>query len=298
MPNKDRYTLIVNPISGKKTSLAMLETIKPLFTKAGAEIEILITSHAGHASELAASIDLGRTRFLCVIGGDGTVHEVINGLMKRPDPRSHPIALIPAGTGNTVLQHFAGNNPILATQRILQGNTIPLDLARVKLNDKIVFSLNIVGWGAIDDINQKAEAWRRLGSPRYALAALAYILSPKSRKAIITIDDTRLEDEFLMAAACNTRFTGKGMQLAPKANAADGKLDIIIVRRASRLQMLSLFLRVFNGSHLDLPFVEYTQARSLEISYTENAGLTLDGERTNGTSVSVNIIPAALNIIV
>ena len=298
MPNKDRFTLIVNPISGNKASLAMLETIKPLFTQAGAEIEPHITSHAGHAFELAASIDLERTRALCVMGGDGTVHEVVNGLMKRKDHISRPIALIPAGTGNTVLQHFACDNPTMATQRIIQGKTAPLDLARVKLNDKVVFSLNIVGWGAIDDINQKAETWRRLGSPRYALAALAYILRPRSRRATITIDDTPLEDEFLMAAVCNTRFTGKGMQLAPKANAADGKLDIIIVRRASRLQMLSLFLRVFNGSHLDLPFVEYSQASSIGISYNENAGLTIDGERTSSTSVSVKVIPAALSIIV
>jgi diacylglycerol kinase (ATP) len=86
------------------------------------------------------------------------------------------------------------------------------------------------------------------------------------------------------------------MKLAPKADAGDGKLDIVLVRRATRLQILKLFKKVFDGSHLSLPCVEYHQVHSFSIEHEGIDCLNIDGELKGSTPVSVDVIPAALRV--
>jgi len=123
-----------------------------------------------------------------------------------------------------------------------------------------------------------------------------HILRARRRRAKLVLDDKILEDEFLLVAACNTKFTGKGMQLAPKAEIDDGLLDVVLVRRASRLQMMKLFSRVFDGSHVALSCVEYHQVRSIRIEPENSDTLNLDGEIAGSTPVSAEVLPAALRI--
>jgi diacylglycerol kinase (ATP) len=99
-----------------------------------------------------------------------------------------------------------------------------------------------------------------------------------------------------MVLACNTRFTGKGMQLAPRAKLDDRLLDLVIVRRATRRKMLQLFSRVYSGTHIDLPCVEYRQVGSFALSSPGCEGLNIDGELKLNLPIRVEIVPAALRI--
>jgi len=98
------------------------------------------------------------------------------------------------------------------------------------------------------DINRTAERLRWLGPPWYAISAITHILRARRRRARVVLDDQVLEDEFRLVVACNNKFTGKAMQLAPKAEIDDGKVDVVLVRRATGWQMLKLFHKVFDGS--------------------------------------------------
>ena len=293
-----RYIVVVNPKGGTRRGLDALERVKPIFAAAQAELRTEVTSHAGHAAELASALDLSRCDGLCLIGGDGTLHEVVNGLMTRKAPASAPLGIIPAGTGNTVAQHFGIGGPEDAAQRILNGRAQDLDVARVKTGDVTAYCVNIVGWGAMVDVNRMAERMRALGPPRYALAAVAHILGARPRRVRLTVEDRVIEDEFLLAAACNTKFTGKGMKLAPDADSGDGKLDLVFVRRATRGQLLTLFRKVFDGSHMSLPFVEHMQTSSLSIEPGEVDALNLDGEIKGTTPASIDVLPGALRVFV
>ena len=291
-----RLAVIVNPKGGSGRGASILEQVRPAFTAAGMELEVYATSHSGHASELAAKLDLSGCIGLCSIGGDGTNHEVVCGLMQRKDPAAVPLGIIPAGTGNSLAEHLDCLDPLTAAKKSAAGNVVPLDVARITSEEGIDHSINIVGWGAAVDVNRTAERLRWLGSVRYSLAALWEILRSRRRTLRLMLDGEVIEDNFQMVLACNTRFTGKGMQLAPRAQLDDRLLDVIIVRRATRLQMLQLFSRVFDGSHVEMPCVEYRQVSRLELSSPGREPLNIDGELKRRLPIRVEMVPAALRL--
>ncbi len=291
-----RLLVVVNPRGGTRRGLAVLELVQPTFAAAGIELDVRVTQRPGDAREMARTLDLTSVDGLCAIGGDGTVHEVADGLMQRGEPISVPLGIIPAGTGNTLAQHLQCDDVLEAARRIVVGVTQPLDVVRVTLSNEVVFCVDVVGWGAVSDINATAERLRWLGPPRYGAAALWQILRAKRRRATLSLDGQAIDDEFLFVMACNPKFTGSGMKLATHAEIGDGKLDIVLVRRATRWQMLKLFSKVFDGSHLDLEFVEYHQVRSFAIASQSHDPLDLDGEMKGHTPMSAEVLPSALRI--
>ena len=98
-----KFIILVNPQGGKKQGLDLLEQVKPLFKEVDADLVIRETEYAGHATEIAREIDLESFTGLCHIGGDGTFHEIINGLLTRTDGKQVPLGFIPGGTGNSFM---------------------------------------------------------------------------------------------------------------------------------------------------------------------------------------------------
>lgn len=287
---------IVNPTGGRRKGLRVLEQVRPVLADAGIELNVHITRGAGHATELARTLDLTPYGGICAVGGDGTVHEIANGLLQRPEPVVVPLGILPAGTGNTLAQHFDCLNPLTTARRILAGSTRSLDAVQVRLRDGVIHCINIVGWGAVADINRTAERLRMLGSPRYAVAALWHILWATSRSAAVVLDGVATHDQFLFVIACNTRFTGARMKLAPDAETDDGLIDVAIIRRATRWQMLNAFARVYNGSHVSLPYVEIRQVREFSIQSDTDDSLNLDGEMKGQVPLTARVLPGALRV--
>jgi sphingosine kinase len=127
-----RILLIVNPRSGKRRGLAVLEQVKPVFAAANVELNVRVTEQSGHARQIAREFDLAEYDGLCLIGGDGTVHEAVSGLIERGESASIPLGIIPCGTGNDVARHLGANSPSDAERRIVAGRTSPFDVARVE----------------------------------------------------------------------------------------------------------------------------------------------------------------------
>lgn len=292
-----RLSVIVNPKGGRKRGLKVLESVKPIFANAAIDLNVHVTQRSGHAAEIAQSLDSESCDGICVIGGDGTFHEVVDGLMHREQPISLPLGIIPAGTGNTIAEHLGCKDPFDAARKIITGEQLPLDVVQVTLSDRTVYCVDLVGWGAVSAINSNAEKWRWMGPPRYSAATLWQILRSTRLRAKLILDGQAFDDEYLFAVACNPRFAGPGMMLAPHAELGDGKVDVVIVRNASRREMLRLFTKVFDGSHLDLKFVEYRQVRTFAIDSPTIDPLDLDGEMKGHTPMSAEVLPAALTIL-
>jgi sphingosine kinase len=290
------FAVVVNPHGGTRRGLAVLEAVKPVFAASGAELDVRVTAAAGHAEEIAKTVHLAGCDGLCLIGGDGTIHEVVNGLLRRPDPVSTPLGVIPGGTGNSLAEHLKCSDALDAAQRIVAGHTRPLDVVRTTTENGVTYCVNIVGWGAAVDINRTAERLRMFGPPRYAAAALTHIVRARRRRAKVVLDGDVIEDDFLLVVACNTKFTGKGMLLAPNAETDDGKVDVVFVRRASRLEMLKLFHKVFDGSHLSLDCVEYRRVQSFGIESEGRDLLNIDGELKDATPVTGKMMAGALQV--
>jgi len=290
--------VVVNPRGGKKRGLAILEQVRSVFEQAGWELAVRATEYPGHAQELARTLALDSYDNLCVIGGDGTIHEIVNGLMQRSQPASVPLGFIPAGSGNTLHQHLQCITPLDAARRIVAGRTCSLDAVKVTMGGQIVYSVDIIGWGGVADINRTAEGLRLLGPSRYAAAALWHLLRARRQRARVILDDRMIDDDFLFVIACNTKFTGKGMKLAPRAELGDGKIDVVLVRHASRLQLLKLFFKMYDGSHLSMDCVEYRQVRWFAIQSEGCECLDLDGEMKGRVPFHAEVVPAVFQVFV
>lgn len=293
-----KYYLVVNPHGGGKKGLAVLEKVKPVFEEAGAEIDIKETRYAGHCRIMANTFEYDGYDGFCAIGGDGTMHEVVNGMLTRNDGRKLPIGLITGGTGNSFMHDLDCLDPILAAKRILTGRLRNLDIAKVDAKGETIYGFNIVGWGLPTDINLLADKMRWLGGQRYNVASLLEVFKNTRRLAKISIDGRTIAGDYGFILGMNTIHTGNGMKMAPLARIDDGLIDLLIVRKAGRLKLLSLFTKIFKGNHVGDPVVEYHQVKEFSIVPMEDRPLNIDGEVIGSTPIHVKMLPAAIEVLV
>ena len=293
-----KYYLLVNPAGGTKKGMKILEMVKPIFEKSEVHLDILQTEYAGHANELANTLDLSGYNGLCAIGGDGTLFEMVNGMLKRKDNQNFPLGLITGGTGNAFMHDLNCLDPIEASERIIKGNLRSVDIARVETPNNFYFSFNIIGWGLVADAGYLAEYFRLLGGLRYDVASILEVLKGKRRISRLILDDEVVDDDFVFVIACNTIHTGKAMRIAPNAKFDDGKIDLIIVRNASKTELLKLFPKLFTGEHVKSKLVECRQVQKFSIISDENSSLIIDGELIGSTPVHVTMEPKKINVLV
>ena len=293
-----KYYLLVNPAGGTKKGMKILEMVKPIFDKSEVHVDIFQTEYAGHANQLANTLDLSGYNGLCAIGGDGTLFEMVNGMLKRKDNQNFPLGLITGGTGNAFMRDLNCLDPIEASERIIKGNLRSVDIARVETPFNIYFSFNIIGWGLVADAGYLAENFRLLGGLRYDVASILEVLKGKRRISRLILDDEVVDDDFVFVIACNTIHTGKAMRIAPNAKFDDGKIDLIIVRNASKTELLKLFPKLFTGEHVKSKLVECRQVQKFSIISDENSSLIIDGELIGSTPVHVTMEPKKINVLV
>ncbi len=290
--------MVVNPHGGLKKGMDILELVKPIFQKAGAELTVLTTEYAGHAHEYARDVSYCGYDGFCAIGGDGTMHEIINGMLKRDDGQKLPIGLVSGGTGNSFLYGLDCLDPVEAAKRIVSGNTNPIDIARIDSNGEIIYAFNVIGWGLAVDGNITADKMRWLGSARYDIAAIIELLKGKKRLAKLIIGDKTYDEDYEFIIACNTVYTAKAMKMAPIAKIDDGMIDLIIVKKTSRINLLKAFPKVATGEHMESPLVDYQQVKEFSIIPKESSILNIDGEMIGDTPIRVTVEQGRINVLV
>ena len=293
-----RFHLIVNPEGGKKKGLHILEKVLPIFEKNKTDLNILETQHVGHAEEYANTVNFDGYDGLCAIGGDGTMFELVNGMLSRVDSSTIPIGLITGGTGNAFMHDLDCLDPIQAVKRILKGNLRPIDIAEVITKEKKYYSFNIIAWGLANDAATMAEKLRMLGNVRYDIASIIEVLRARKRIAKLSFEDVSIEDDFVFILGCNTIHTGKGMKMAPHALLDDGKIDLVIVKKASKLKLLNLFPKLFTGNHIKSSLVDYVQVDKFSIQTEDETSLMIDGEIVGTTPCDICMSTKQINVLV
>ena len=292
-----KFYLTLNPHGGQQKGPKLLNKIMPIFKAANLDITIIETTFAGHANELAHQLDFDEYEGMIVIGGDGTMHEVVNGMLTRDDKKQLPIGLIPGGTGNSFMHDLELMNPIDAANAIINGNTRNIDVAEVNINHVTKYAFNIIGWGLVTDVGNKAEKWRWLGEARYTILSVFEVLKYKPRLATLILDKDKIIDNFTFIIGCNTMYTGKGMKMAPKARLDDGLMDIVVVRHgASRLKLLAMLPQVYDGTHINSPLLEYYQVSEFSLIPEQDEILNIDGEVLGTTPIHVKMLPRAFKV--
>ena len=260
-------------------------------------MHIIETTYAGHAKEIANQINLSNYDAFIAIGGDGTLHEVVNGMLTRNDSVKIPIGMIPGGSGNSYMHDLGLTNPIEATNAILHGQKRLVDTISIETNHVIQYGMNMVGWGLVADVGKMAEKCRWLGPSRYTILSILEVFRKKNHYATLIMDNEKIEGDFIFIIACNSIHIGRGMKMAPKAKLDDGLIDLIVIRSgATRTRLLQVLPKLFDGSHIKEPEVEYYQTSEFSLVPEKDEILNIDGEIMGSTPIKVKMIPNAMEI--
>ncbi|GAB3518957.1 diacylglycerol/lipid kinase family protein [Emticicia fontis] len=296
MPKK--LLLLVNPYSGSGKSLAACEYLKRNLP--GYEFNTLVSQYKGHFVDFLQKEDLSQYEKIIIFGGDGTMHEVTNGIAEKG--ATPPLLLFPCGGGKALNHDINNLDWESSMQKFHQNNIKQIDIFRVEfpnapVNKKMLYGFNIIGWGLVSNINLTAEKLRWLGGLRYSLAAIIHIFKNPKFAGKVTVDEETFTGNFCFVLACNTQHTGKAMKIAPLAVLDDGLLDILVIKHVPFFHLLRLFPLIFSGKHIHSPLVIYKKAKRFSIE-AEPLILVIDGEVKGETPVQGEVLGNRIEMIV
>jgi len=282
--------VIVNPAAGGGRAGRAVDWL------AARGAEVRITSRPGEAEELAAHAgDRGR---VIAVGGDGTVQEVVNGLLATSSPSV--LGLVPVGTGNDLARSLGVPLKLdAAWEAAAAGETRPLDVARATNGAGRVRWFASAGGIGFDAQVAAAMAQRRgwqASRAGYLLTTLAELRRFSNCQVKLTIDDATFEGPVLFIAAANGAYYGGGMRIAPDARVDDGRLDVCVVGDISRLTALRQLPNLYRGTHVRHPAVTMHESVRLRIEGAPETRIHLDGEPFGGLPLDVELHPAALRV--
>jgi diacylglycerol kinase (ATP) len=298
----DTWLAIVNPAAGGgrcgKQFPAALEQLR----SAGLVVDVVTTEGEGHATDLAKrSWSEGRRRFLAV-GGDGTSYEVVNGLFPAAqDGGERPrLGFLPMGTGNSFLRDFSEHGAEHSMAALTEGRARACDVMRLKHRSGTLYWINICSIGFVADVNglraRRFKAWGELG---YVAAVVSSVVGLAPRAFPMTVDDgERDEAPLTFASFNNSKFTGGKMMMAPEADTSDGLVDVILVGKMGRFDLLRTFPKIFQGTHVKHPAVRTAKAKRIEFDVSDEIDVMIDGEAVRVSPLELDVLPGALDVVV
>jgi diacylglycerol kinase (ATP) len=292
------YVAILNPAAGGGRAGREGERALGALRAEGVRIdEVLRTSAPGEATRLARQAwDRGARSFL-VVGGDGTSHEVINGVVGQDTVPT--IAMLPLGTGNSYLRDFGIRGARDAMAAIARGAAHDSDVVRVEHDGGAVFSFNIVGLGFSAEAGARTNArYKPLGPAGYVIAVLETAARLQAPVFPLRLDGGPLDARpAVLLSFSNSRFTAGAMEMAPNAKVDDGELDVIRIGAMSRRKFVASFPSIFRGRHIERPEVEQGRARRVELALDHEVDCMIDGEILRLRPRSVSVVPCAMKVI-
>lgn len=299
-----KIKLIYNHIANHGRAASVVSALRPI-TEVHGQASWSGTVFPGHAAELAREAANEGCDLVIAIGGDGTVHEVVNGLMQVPSENRPTLGVIPIGTGNDFSFSIGTpTNPTAALRRILTGTPHAVDIGRITTSEgRSEYFSNAVGIGfdAIVVIHSRSVPVLQ-GFAVYLIAVLRTLIfnhHPFTLK--METQDGKEERALLMLAICNGQREGGGFNLVPEGKSNDGWLDTVALHRVTRAKLLFRTLVPFlNGTHTNLPHVSMNRIKSLTIQSDIPLIIHTDGEIYAGFGSDVRqlrfeILPGALN---
>ncbi len=270
---KKLYHIISNPTAGKKKSVKNLETVQRTFEKNGAQFETHFTTCVGDAKNIVQRLTEKGEREIIALGGDGTLHEVLNGIA---DPTQCNLGLIPSGTGNDFAEKIGlPLNAEAAANVILKGETKSTDYLEVGG----VRCMNVCGLGMDVDVLERCQRGKLRGKIKYFVSLLQSLFTFKGVKVEIESEGIKEERNVLIAAACNGAQFGGGIQICPPADVSDGKLNIVLVDFIDgKIKIVKAFLKLMKGKILEYPAAKHFLCDTLKFTPKTPCPVQLDGE--------------------
>lgn len=300
-----KWFAIVNPISGRGKSLQELHKLQQLFIKYNTEVIFEVTSFAHHEQILVQNaIERGFTKIICV-GGDGTLHHIINGIMSQQFIATSKItvAVIPFGTGNDWVKTYKiPKNKKEAVSYISIEKTIYQDIGSVKTlsDNKISFFNNVAGIGFDAFVVHKIATLKAFGAIAYLLGAILSFFSYSSSKVTVNMGEDSIELPLFMLNIGLCQYSGGGMQLTEYKNHKNGYFDVTLMRNIKLLKVLLQIKYLFNGNLKHFKEVQTFQQKQIEVKINDKQKpfIQADGEIIGSGDVVFKLHSAAIQFVI
>ena len=304
MSIKNDFFLIVNPNSGRKNFRKSWTIIQKLLDTKKVSYNFELTRFKKDEILLVKKAIISGYRKIIVVGGDGTFHHTVNGIMQQNVCKSSDIKLgiIPLGTGNDWIKTYQIPNQIeKSIDIILTDKTDYQDIGKIThQNNVIEYFNNLAGTGYDGYVVKKLNSLKKLGAIAYLLSGLEGLLLYKSFNYKIRINNKEINEKCLMVLFGICQYSGGGMQLTQNANPKDGLLDLTIVKNIGLFDLILNLPKLYNGQIINHKKVENHKVTSIqvEVSNNNNSIIEADGELIGTGSLEVSIIPKGIKVFV
>jgi len=298
----ERFIAIVNPAAGGGRAAKLAGPKLAELRMKGLPIDVIASGAPGHAAQLAKeACAQGYRRFLAV-GGDGTAHEIVNGIFSAGPP-AHRVALgfLPFGTGNSFLRDFTKDGSAASIAALLHDRKRPVDLLHLTHAAGEIYSFNLVSVGFAADVAAIANRYfKPIGHLGYLVGVFVRLAQSRRRAFTLRADDDSAWDDrrCLFLSFNNSKYTGGTMLVAPDADTSDGLIEFVRWGPVGRLNMLRLLPGLYDGSHIKHPLASRKPVRRIEFNIGEPVDVTIDGEVFTLELRTLDILPAALDVYI
>jgi diacylglycerol kinase (ATP) len=245
--------------------------------------------------ELAAETDAD---VVVAVGGDGTLNEIVNGLMQREDRPE--LAVIPRGTGMDFIRTYGIPRDPDAALRVVRGqSTRTIDAGRVEHSEGVRFFANVGSVGMSAAVAQRANGMSKAlgGKATFFYALTRVFLEWQNTPVTVELDDgTRHEGRMHDVIVANGQWHGGAMWLAPEARPDDGIFDVVLIGDVNKRDFVTTAPKIYKGTYLAHPKVELLRARTVAVDAPERLPIELDGEQVGTTPVRFEVVPGALRL--
>ncbi|PRR82690.1 diacylglycerol/lipid kinase family protein [Clostridium vincentii] len=289
-----KYLFIVNPVAGKGEGLNYIQEIKKLFKEE--EYYIEVTKRKGHAIEIAKKYSSESDYIIYAVGGDGTVNEVVNGIVGSDSS----LVIIPTGSGNDFIRTIDPNYKKKDfLHKLIGGNTTLVDI--IKINEK--YFLNIASVGLDADIVYNAIAFKKMklvkGDMAYIFSVAKTIFGKKGIPLKVKLDGKEIWDgKVLLLAIANGKCYGGGIKITPNAEIDDGLADVCLVENSNLLKIFRLLPKLATAKHTESKEVIIYRAKQIEIEGENIFRVNIDGEIVESDRLIMQVIPKAIKLVI
>jgi len=305
----EKWLVIVNPNAGSKKGARDWTKICHFLTQEGFDFHCVFTEHRNHAIHLTEQNLEKGYRYFIVVGGDGTMNEVLNGIMNQTmiPMEELNLGMIPVGTGNDWCRTFGIPFDYEKAINILKTKKIfKQDIGKVsyhKKNETLQrYFLNVAGMGYDALVAKKTNILKEKGKGgplAYIYFVFASLFQYKFMEGVIEVDDQVVfKGEIFSMNVGICKYNGGGMMQVPYAIPDDGLLDMMIIKKASKFIVIRHARKLYDGTLVDLPVVKTFRGKSIRIRSTGKIYLETDGESLGHTPFTYDIIPRVLKVIV
>ncbi|MCS6828699.1 MAG: diacylglycerol kinase family lipid kinase [Caldilinea sp.] len=303
MTTQRRATLIYNPHAGFDDWLQNIKATVAFWRSHGWEVSLRETGRPSHATELAGEAVRNGHQLVLAAGGDGTIHEVANGLLGTQTI----LATLPAGTTNCFARDLGlpspnGANPywlIETSERQMAGTVQTIDVGECSNGRSFILWAAVgVDSRIVESVEPRSRLLKRFGIAGYFAKATLPFLLYQGEEVRVGVDDVVLEDEVLDVIVANSRLYAGGLfNLSPRSMLDDGLFDVWILRGRYSPQMLAHSLRIMTGRHIGRSDILHLTGRRIVIETKRPQPFHLDGELHRATPVEITLEPSFLHVL-